>query len=390
MSSSNGRNDMPRQQRGRTRPQFIDFEFLKERASFEDVLTHYGCHPGRIVRDEVMLRCPFPGHDDAKPSCSVNLAKKQFQCFGCGLKGSILDFVAFMEGLDPDDDRDLREAAKVLAEVASLPLSPRAGGQKLRSKASRSPRTEVGPPSGVNARPRGSHEPTRGLKEPSQGHDLLAWHEPELVHLEPRPAPLQDVRHDHPYLRERGITPELARELGIGFYGGKGLMRERIVFAVYDWWPPEELAQLVAYIGRWPSDDVPENELRWKLPKEFPKMQVVYGLYRLAHKTRHAFIVEGPFDAVRLTAHGAPAVALLGHAISPEQVELLWQAGIRFTTTLLDGDEQGRRAAPAVAAMVAHRGIYNRIRYLSEGMDPSNAPEEALLPIIQRTETAKP
>ena len=42
--------------------------------------------------------CPF--HDESKASCGVNLTKKNFNCFGCGEHGNILDFVARMEDLD--------------------------------------------------------------------------------------------------------------------------------------------------------------------------------------------------------------------------------------------------------------------------------------------------
>ncbi|MBV8459217.1 MAG: hypothetical protein JO122_21705, partial [Acetobacteraceae bacterium] len=57
------------------------------------------------------LLCPF--HRERKPSCKVELEKKIFQCFGCGAKANILEFVPFLEG----DKSDLRTAAITIAEI---------------------------------------------------------------------------------------------------------------------------------------------------------------------------------------------------------------------------------------------------------------------------------
>jgi DNA primase len=70
---------------------------------------------------------------------------------------------------------------------------------------------------------------------------------------------------------------------------------------------------------------------------------------------KHAYVVEGCFDAIALHAFGFPAVALMGNSISPEQVELLWRAGVRYVTVLLDGNDEGRAAAPAVHQALGER-----------------------------------
>ena len=48
---------------------------------------------------ELLCKCPFPDHKDGKPSFSVNIDKNLFQCFGCGRKGSIIDFVKDYDNL---------------------------------------------------------------------------------------------------------------------------------------------------------------------------------------------------------------------------------------------------------------------------------------------------
>ena len=78
---------------------WVDFKTVREKLDFVEVLSHYGLEQkGR--GKQVKIICPF--HDDHKPSCGVNLAKQVYNCFACGAGGNALDFVAHMEGLDPD------------------------------------------------------------------------------------------------------------------------------------------------------------------------------------------------------------------------------------------------------------------------------------------------
>ena len=40
--------------------------------------------------------------------------------------------------------------------------------------------------------------------------------------------------------------------------------------------------ELVAYAGRWPGEDVPDGQERYKLPPKFHKSRVLFNLHRLA------------------------------------------------------------------------------------------------------------
>ena len=52
----------------------------------------------RRVGTQWMGRCPF--HDERTASFSVDVEKKVFNCFGCGEKGDVFDFVEKTQGLD--------------------------------------------------------------------------------------------------------------------------------------------------------------------------------------------------------------------------------------------------------------------------------------------------
>ena len=97
----------------------VDFEDIRRRADFRAVLAHYGLEPvGK--GDQVKIRCPF--HDDGEPSCSVNLAKRVFHCFGCPAKGNVLEFVHRMENRD-GQAVTLRRAGILLAEICGIELA---------------------------------------------------------------------------------------------------------------------------------------------------------------------------------------------------------------------------------------------------------------------------
>ena len=81
---------------------------MKGEASFEHLLARYGVKT-RGLGEQRMALCPF--HPDRKPSCSIHLERNVFHCFGCGAKGSVLDFVARMENVS------IREAAARIEEI---------------------------------------------------------------------------------------------------------------------------------------------------------------------------------------------------------------------------------------------------------------------------------
>jgi DNA primase len=117
----------------------IDFAFVKAEADFLAVLTHYGLKlSGSGVQRQAL--CPF--HDDKRPSFKANLGRKAFHCFGCGAKGNVLGFVLRMEELE---DKDIRKAARIVAEICGIPLTPPTGspvnGQKRPKRRGSGPET---------------------------------------------------------------------------------------------------------------------------------------------------------------------------------------------------------------------------------------------------------
>src|ERR1019366_4394940 len=96
---------------------WIDFKALRAGLDFAAVLEHYGVE----VKSKGTQHhgfCPLPHHAGKRnsPSFSANLEKGIFQCFGCGAKGNVLDFAAFMEKADPKDGSTLLDVAVKLQQ----------------------------------------------------------------------------------------------------------------------------------------------------------------------------------------------------------------------------------------------------------------------------------
>jgi DNA primase catalytic core, N-terminal domain len=87
-----------------------------------------------------------------------------------------------------------------------------------------------------------------------------------------------------------------ATRFGVGYYGGSGFLRQRIVFPIHD-----SQGRLVAYAGR----SIDDSEPRYLFPPGFRKSQVVFNLQRaMLEAAQCAIVVEGFFDCLRVQQAG--------------------------------------------------------------------------------------
>ena len=183
--------------------QWVDFTAIKGSVDIEQVLEHYHVRLKHVRRDYLRGLCPLPTHGSkqSRESFSVDTGKNIWACHSTSccqarhgkVGGNILDLVAWME------DCSIREAA-------------------LRLRTWSGVSGEAGPPSQLvskGERPGRSQE-----KLPRLPFTLrLQW---------------------HPYLEQRGIQWLTAAWFGVGYYGGSGFLRGRMVFPIHDnaanWW----------------------------------------------------------------------------------------------------------------------------------------------------------
>ncbi len=344
---------------GRVPQRFIDD--LLDRVDIVDVIS--ARLDLRKTGKNHSARCPF--HDEKTPSFSVNPEKQFFYCFGCGAGGNAIGFVM-------DYDRvDFPRAIETLANLVGMEVP----SENLRDKQRDSQR--------------------KGL------YDVL----------DQASRFYRDQLRQHPnageavnYLRQRGLSGEIARDFGIGYappgwdnllscaqsdelqidqMTAAGLLvvkeeehkiydrfRHRIMFPIRD-----SRGRTIAFGGRVLGDDKPKYLNSPETPV-FHKGRELYGLYeanRAGKNLSNLLVVEGYMDVVALAQHGiSNAVATLGTATSVEHLEKLF----RYTSEVVfcfDGDEAGRKAgqrAMETCLPTLTDGRSCKFLFLTEGEDP--------------------
>ena len=91
-----------------TDPNYIKYDPI--RGAFRKYLQSIGIT--LPAGKEVLIPCIF--HHETKPSLSINTDKNVFHCFGCDVKGNLMQFVQLQLGIDS------KEALKILKELGCL------------------------------------------------------------------------------------------------------------------------------------------------------------------------------------------------------------------------------------------------------------------------------
>ncbi len=332
---------------------WVSFDEIKKTVTLEMALGRYGISLRRLNATTLRGRCPLPTHRSEKSSESftATLNRGVGGAWACQSQscikargrvgGNVLDFVAAMEQCS------VRDAA---IKLQTWFLVPAAGGSV--PIAANSPHDTPKSSSEII-----KHEPTAG--------DGNADSKIESSN-KPLGFTLQNIEHTHPYLGERGVSTELAKQLGIGFFRGKGSMHDRIVIPIHN-----AKGELVAYAGR----SIDGSEPRYKLPPGFHKSLELFNLHRATGELS-VVLVEGFFDCVKVTQAGFACVALMGSTMSKVQAELLADH-FAEVVVMLDGDEAGRNASVEILDRL-QRIVY-RVRAVSleDGVQPDTlTPDE--------------
>jgi DNA primase len=309
--------------------------------------------------------CPF--HDERTPSFSVDPAGKLYHCFGCGVGGDVIKFVEEKEGLSFPD------AVEALADRYGVELQreredPRAEEQRRR-------RTRLG----------------ELLERTAAFYASFLWDSPQA----------QKARD---YLAGRGLGEEVLREFGVGLAPGKwdtvlvrgqragysaeemraaGLVqasqkgrgdydafRSRIMFPIRD-----ARGRVQGFGGR---AVLPDQKPKYKNSPEgelYRKRRTLFGIDRARPaitKAGRAAVVEGYTDVLACHQAGiTEAVAVMGTAITPEQVKIL-AAYTDEVVLALDADRSGREAMLRAQTVASGKRVRLRVARLPEGEDPAD------------------
>ena len=287
--------------------------------------------------------CPF--HDDSNPSLTISPSKGFYHCFSCGAHGTAVGFLMNYEHLS------FIEAIESLASSLGIEI-----------------------PYEQNQQP---------IKKNNNLYDLLTEIQAHYQSL------LKKNTSAIKYLKNRGITGDIAKRFNIGFapsgwrnildkYGTSknninelfklGLIirkdnnnyydrfRERIMFPIRD-----NRGRYIGFGGRILNDDQPKYLNSPETPL-FHKGRELYGLYECQQALRNIeriVVVEGYMDVISLAQHGIDyAVASMGTATTDDHFNRLFRL-TDYIYFCFDGDQAGLDAA--------WRALKNALPHVREG-----------------------
>jgi DNA primase len=312
---------------------WIDFQALRAKLDFEQVLRHYGVEVKSKGKQHHGY-CPLPNHNGKRnsPSFSANLDRGIFQCFGCGAKGNVLEFAALMEKADPKEGAALHRVAAELQRRFCPELD---GSSK--------------PPAKSAAK----------TEKPEPKNEL-----PILVNV-PLDFELRGLNREHPYLQGRGFTAATIEHFGLGFCS-RGMLKDRIAIPLQD-----QQGYLIGYAGRVVDDSmIMEDNPRYRFPGarerdgkvfEFRKTLFLYNGFQFKNPLDDLIVVESFTSVWWLTQNQLPrVVATMGADCSDEQTALIVKLVKPDGRVWLisDGDPAGERFAHSVLTKVTpHRFV---------------------------------
>jgi DNA primase len=327
--------------------------------------------------------CPF--HEEKTPSFTVSADKQFYHCFGCGEHGTAIGFLMNY------DHMSFPEAVRELAAKAGMEV------------------------------PEEAHVSAETVSRNDTLLDLLKQAD-QYYRRQLREHP--DASRATGYLKDRGLSGEIAAEFGLGFAppgwdnlikaigrdeqiredlvtaglavrkdqgGYYDRFRERVMFPIHDY-----RGRIVGFGGRVIGEGEPKYLNSPETPL-FHKGREVYGLYRgrdAIRREQRVLVVEGYMDVVALAQFGIDyAVATLGTATTRDHLERLF----RFTPEVVfafDGDRAGRDAAWRALENVLpimESGRQVSFLFLPEGEDPdSMVRKEGTEKFAERIRGARP
>ena len=326
----------------------VDLPALKRRHPLGDVVEDSGVQlrgSGR-VRQGV---CPF--HEETEGSFTVYADSERWFCFGCGEGGDVLDFIRRIDGLSLPE-AIVRLNGGVGCDTSAAVVRPGPVGPPRR--------TVVSPP------------------DPALLTAAARFYAGRL-----RRSPVAQS-----YLHSRGIRPETAARLGLGYAPGNGL-RAHLAAAGFT---PQRLKTSglftehgERFAGRVVVPDLSAGgRVRWLAgravePERSPRFQAlpgpkpVLGAGLLGPTPSWTVLAEGLFDWLALAQWGVPACAALGTQGAERIAATL--SGCSRIFLAFDADAAGQAASERFTELLGRRAaVVNLAREVADVADLATCP----------------
>ena len=335
-----------------------DIERLRESVSIVDTIQGY-VQLRRVGRNWVGL-CPF--HAEKSGSFNVREETRRYKCFGCSASGDIFKFIQEIEHLD------FVGAIEHIAGKAGYQLTYTTGGQSKDRQRSKK-LTEIMTQAvewyhnrlltAPDARVAREYLRDRGLSGDVAREFKLGWAPDEWDALS----------------RDLGVSIDLLRETGLGFVNKRSKaqdsFRARVMFPIF-----RDSGEPVAFGGRvLPGSADPAKYKNSPETAIYAKSKTLYGLNWAKAEIVTAdevIVCEGYTDVIGFQRTGIKrAVATCGTALTEDHVRLLK----RFATKVVlafDADNAGQGAAERFYEWEQRYKVQVSVAHFPQGKDPGD------------------
>lgn len=305
--------------------------------------------------------CPF--HHEKTPSFFVSEQRQTFNCFGCGVKGDVVEFVKLYEHLD------FKEALRYVFDKSGLPESDWQQNQER------------------------SREDIKADQERKEAQDIFE----KVVDIYHKNLSEKESENVLLYLKNRGLKSETINIWKIGYSpeawqfienkippspilekvgvvkakDGKryDFFRDRIIFPIFD-----IQGHAIAISAR----IVDKGEPKYLNSPDtilFNKSETLYGLDKAKdgiRKFKYAILVEGQMDLLLCHQEGFNnTVATSGTALTDKHLQMLR----RYTNNLMliyDADKAGLNATIKAWSLALKYGFEVKTVVMPSGEDPAS------------------
>jgi hypothetical protein len=320
--------------------------------TFDELLAENGFDPQRASGGrELIIECPFCG----RKKLYVNATTGLWLCYRCEERGNKWSLLEKVLGIDP-----IRTGYIIRTKLDSV-------------EDGRGPQLGPGP-----------------LTKPP-------WLPTGFVTLPPFSSgalsqTLYDSYSYHRYLIRRRFSALHIQMFRIGYAPGNpaydwrviipvfmhGQLRSFVARSIYD----ECFRCHAGAVGFPPICECPVGWLRVLYPPGSKMSELLFNLDSV-DRGSDAILVEGVFDAMRVSPTLGNVVATFGSHLSQTQRSLLRRAGVETVIIMFDGDEAGR-AGTAKAAEELRSDLFRvRIVDLPDGTDPASLTEDQVRQHLQ-------
>jgi DNA primase len=306
--------------------------------------------------------CPF--HTEKTPSFTVAADKQMYHCFGCGVGGTVFNFLMDLEKIS------FIEAVQSLARRGGIILEDERNADGSQSKQ----------------------------------EELFRINDAAAKYFSKNLLELNEGKFGLEYLRRRGFSDETIKTFGLGYslksWDGfakyaqslgflpaaleqAGLARRRDDGSIYDTFRGRVMFPIYSTTGRvlgfgarkLYEDDNMGKYINSPETPVYAKSRVLYGLSHAKEAIRDldaAILVEGYADLISVYQAGIKnLVASSGTALTEGQVHLL-RRYTKKIVVMYDADSAGSKATMRGIDLLLENGMDVRVAELSQGEDPDS------------------